>query len=849
MKMQVIIAALGMSLGSAVAEAGESIAAAPEASLAMSDAGRGERIGLLSLHVGEIRTAELENWLEKAASTRFLDGHRYLVQLDGPITPARRAACERAGVELQEYLPHFAYVARLAGRTVADVAALDFVIWVGEWASEWKIADDFGTASFQNPEREQLAAAGWVTIRVTFFQGVGEDEARRVVAGVHEDAVVHGASTVAGNAIVAATLPTAAAIELVSEPLVQFLEEASETSFRSSGVRWLVQTSVPGGTPFYDRGLHGEDEVIGLLDGAVDSTHCSFYDTAPFGPSHRKILAYNGPLGSSPHGTHTAGVAAGDAGSLNDTRGVAYNSKLVLGPVPDYEEVSVYDSFAQHHAQGARIHSNSWGVTYISTYDGTCRGIDAFSFDYETSLVLFAASDLHIVTNPENAKNTLAVGASMAYPNEELHCTGGAGPTSDGRRKPDMLAPGCRTAAADSTTSCGTVASTGTSAATAALSGMAAIVRQYYTTGHYPTGAPRIDDRMVPSGALVKATLVNSGQDMSGPAGYPSNQEGWGRVDGDEACYFAGDDRRLVVLDDAFRNEGMETGDYRDYFVHVYDSSQSLRITLVWTDAPASAATGHGTAAVNDLDLAVYAPDGTGYIGNVFQNGQSVAGGWWDYDNNVEQVHLFVPAPGTYRVRVNAPAVNFGPQGYALVATGGVTLGGSWIDVCGTGATSSGCGPREEFLLVNGTTGGFDRTLFVDLNDPLEFDLAEASSEVNDGVDSPACIYLWMTEPIAIDVVQLPKRLGTMCFGPKFLASYAPSLTFNAIGRPNKLGQHDAPVPKPFLPDNGQFLPFYTLHQGLGYSATMTLQGLVPDRCSIGNVPYSVTNAVMVRVY
>ena len=53
-----------------------------------------------------------------------------------------------------------------------------------------------------------------------------------------------------------------------------------------------------------------------------------------------------------------------------------------------------------------------------------------------------------------------------------------------------------------------------------AVTGCAALVRQYYEEGFYPTGSASPADALVPTGALVKATLLNGTIDMRplGPA-------------------------------------------------------------------------------------------------------------------------------------------------------------------------------------------------------------------------------------------------------------------------------------------------------------------------------------------
>jgi hypothetical protein len=205
--------------------------------------------------------------------------------------------------------------------------------------------------------------------------------------------------------------------------------------------------------------------------------------------------------------------------------------------------------------------------------------------------------------------------------------------------------------------------------ASPAVAGTGMLVRQYFTDGYYPTGVANPSDGFTPSGALVKAVLLNSAVDMTGIAGYPSNQEGWGRVLAHNSLWFPGDARTLVISD-VRNSDGLVTGATSHVPLAVNTSSQTLRVTLTWMDPPATA--GASFAAINDLDLEVVAPDGTMYKGNVFASGHSAAGGARDDRNNVEQVLVTLPDPGVWSVNINATAVNVGFQGYAIVMTGDV---------------------------------------------------------------------------------------------------------------------------------------------------------------------------------
>jgi hypothetical protein len=211
-----------------------------------------------------------------------------------------------------------------------------------------------------------------------------------------------------------------------------------------------------------------------------------------------------------------------------------------------------------------------------------------------------------------------------------------------------------------------------------AIAGCAALTRQYFEDGYYPSGVPTFDDGFSPSGPLVKAMLLNSAVDMTGISGFPSNQEGWGRALIDNSLFFAGDDQRLVIRDN--RNAGpnaMSTNDVDQFVVSSDDVSVPMKVTLVWHDAPSTP--NSSFTPVNNLDLEVVLPSGQTIYGNNIVNGQSTFATTTDDLNNVEMVMLSAPLDGDYTVRVRGTAVNQGPQGYALVITGAV---GETADPC-----------------------------------------------------------------------------------------------------------------------------------------------------------------------
>ncbi len=624
---------------------------------------------VLALRTGEVDPSTLPNLLD-AADTRIAAGEHFVIQLDGPMTAARRAALEQMGLTIGDYLPENAFIVRGGESAPASLVSAGFVRWAGRYRPEWRLDPQMGRLTPQTPERQALAAAGKLVLSVYLFAGA--DVASAAADLAETGAELSAVDLIGDQPVLNVVLPASELSALANLSAVQFVEEYPEFTLRNNSNRWIVQSNVTNVTPLYDHGLHGEGQILGHIDGRIGSNHCSFADpNHPIGPEHRKIVAYNASSGYDLHGTHTAGTAVGDGGTDSNTRGVAYLARLAHNTIPSFSETQMFSRLTLHYSQGATVHTNSWGNDGTVAYDGLCRAIDNFSWLYDDNLVAFAVTNLSSLKNPENAKNCLAVGASQDTPSQNNHCSGGVGPTADGRRKPEIYAPGCGTNSSSGSTGCSTSSLTGTSMACPAVVGTGLLVRQYFTDGYYPSGLATPADGFVPSGALIKAVLINSSVDMTGISGYPSNLEGWGRVLADNALYFPGDARRLIVFD--VRNStdaALTTGENATYTVEVTESTQQLRVTLAWHDYPG--AVNSGNPVVNNLDLVVQSPSGTVYKGNVFSGGVSVPGGTSDPKNNLEQVHLNNPELGEWTLTISATAVNNGQQGYALVATGGL---------------------------------------------------------------------------------------------------------------------------------------------------------------------------------
>jgi len=600
----------------------------------------------------------------------------YIVQFKSGIRESDKVELQRRNLDSLGYLPENAYILRLDGALKSELLKWDRVAWIGRFEPGYKLSPDLGRRSYTSAERREMASRGVLQFGVTLHDGADRAEALQAAARAGFQIIEVSQMGPRWGILVQGKLAVAEA--LAHCETVAFIEEAADASLRNDVTAWVAQTNQSGNTSVWNHGLHGENMIVGHMDGAPNINHDMFRDpvnNTP-GPNHRKVVFYSGS-GSNSHGTHTAGSLCGDQQPITGStfrNGHAYKARFAFSPIPS--TVGLYASLTDHYNVGARAHSNSWGDDDTTAYTQWCQAIDQYSWDREDAAVVFAATNLSALKTPENAKNVLAVGNTQQQPNQNSPSTGGVGPTFDGRRKPEIWAPGTGIFSASSTNPSGYVSMTGTSMACPAITGYCALVRQYYMEGrNIPTSSRSGARRPIPSGALVRATIMNGGVDMTGMTGYPGPREGWGRLLLENSLWFEGDVRKIVNFD--LRNaSGLLAGETRDYQFQVTGSSEQLKITMTFTDWPAAVSASAANVRVNDMDLEVTTPSGTLYRGNVINTSQglSTPGGSPDTINTTEMVILNTPEVGLWTIRLRATAVNMGGrQGAAIVATGDVS--------------------------------------------------------------------------------------------------------------------------------------------------------------------------------
>lgn len=651
-------------------------------------------------------------------------GRYFVVQFKSVITLQDRQNLQTLGAEILRYVPDDALVIRSSLRIARTIAISSPAVQVVlPFAANWKVSNEFSPSSIFNAKTTHQVLirlfpgedSRSVASKIVALGARIDDASGRSVVATLTQAMIDNVAAFDGVEWIQMN-PEIRPFHVTGDDFSGLATTVSgdykDLTGYESGTRLMNFDAA------WKRGLTGKGQTVGMADtgldrGDVKTIHSDFTGRVPQGFIFGLFSkSWDDPMG---HGTHVAGSVLG-SGSISGglLKGGAYDAALIPEGMwsPMLNNLSVPsklgDLFLKAYGVGARIHTNSWGSpANLGVYDAFAQQVDEFMSSHPDMLVVFAAGNSGVdadkdgridpgsVSSPGTAKNVLTVGASKNYVFNggiqkkliELkigkenwgveplassmlseNASGLApfssrGPTSDGRLKPEIVAPGTnilstRSKHPNAETLWGVyndeyVWSGGTSMATPLTAGAVAVVRQYL-----------VENRNIsnPSAALMKGVLMHSAKDLFpgqfGSVGKergqelltrrPNSDEGYGLVDLDRATDLA----KAVLVDE---RAGLGAGETHTYPVHITGANSKLVATLVYTDAPAAA--GAAKALVNDLDLMVV--DSSGKVTTLN-----------DHTNNAEMLELQVPA-GDYEIRVkgmNVPqGMAAGKQAYALI--------------------------------------------------------------------------------------------------------------------------------------------------------------------------------------
>jgi hypothetical protein len=633
----------------------------------------------------------LELRLSPAALEKYKkEAGYYLVQLHrSPDAETSTQLKAHLGVKLQDYVPELSYVEKLTPSAVAAAKADPRIRSVIPYEPAFKLSPHIGTFVPRTAERK---AAPGLLLTAFLFPDADVDAVSRSIASVGgtgmqalDDRRLKG-----GTARIQFSLPSDSGLpEMARIEGIRWIEEVGEIIEDNSDAAATTQSGHVHTPSIWNRGLHGKGEIVGIIEssGILDINHCFFRDRHhAIGKNHRKVVALPHSTAKG-HPTFTAGIIAGDDidnPGAHRHRGGAWESRLAVGKWNSHHyKRSLHDVLMDAAKANAFIHSNSWHYNVnegsAATYNQTAFDVDTFAWENQDHLVLGSVGNRKVTPPkkpegqgaPGTAKNAIAIGA--AYTDPDKYGDGNRGPTAEGRRKPDVMAPGCSIQSAlvgprgRKTCRTGHRSDCATSYATPQAAAAAALVRQYFREGWYPSGIRVPQNSMIPSGALMKAMLINSAVRMYGVDGYPNDIAGWGVIRLQNVLLFDSAAHNLKVEDN---RTGISTDQTHPYELVVANAgkTEQLKVVLVWTDPPPRPGT--SPKLINDLNLAVVSPDGSRtFLGNFFHGGASTTGGSADRVNNVEVVLVNNPAAGKWTVSVVGNAVKLGPQPYALVMT------------------------------------------------------------------------------------------------------------------------------------------------------------------------------------
>jgi subtilisin family serine protease len=488
-----------------------------------------------------------------------------------------------------------------------------------------------------------------VLLSFNYFENFGQNQIYSVLAKYNSIDIIKQYKF--GN-IIDISIPISDIESFTSENIVKWIDVVAPPSVKDDVLgRSLHRSSnLDTGNP-NGRQYTGEGVGVMVRDDGMVGPHIDFQGRL------NNISTTND---GGTHGDGVAGIMAG-AGNLNPlNKGMASGSDVyVVDYVSNFLDTSTVDKIISGEVQ---ITNSSFSNGCNTGYTQVANTVDQQTNTYPQLLHVFSAGNSgtedcgygagagwgNITGGHKIGKNVIAT--ANVFSAGGLVNSSSRGPSTDGRIKPDITAHGQGQISTDENNSYLTFG--GTSGAAPGIAGVAAQLYQAYSD---------LNNGTLPESALIKAALMNTANDY-GHKG-PDFSYGWGIVNGLRAA--------MLLENGHFLDNSISQSEDLSHNITIPSNTKKVKIMLYWSDKEGSP--GASPALVNDLDLSVQDPLGNTnlpYLLDPTPNASNLdtpATNGFDRLNNVEQVEIDDPVPGTYNINVSGFNIPFGPQKYYIV--------------------------------------------------------------------------------------------------------------------------------------------------------------------------------------
>lgn len=353
-------------------------------------------------------------------------------------------------------------------------------------------------------------------------------------------------------------------------------------------------------------------------------------------------------IGKTPttHATIMATLALGNGNSFIRGLGAAPKAKLAYS---DFANL-MPDLAADLNKLQIKVQNHSYGTDIDNDYGMEAAAYDKQIFESDTLIHVFSAgnkgtstpsvgvyqgmtSRANLTGNFKQAKNLLVIGGiNRENISENLSSKG---PAYDGRVKPELVALG----------------EDGTSGSAAITSGSITLLEQFYQQKY----------KKAPSASLIRATVINSADDLGTPQ--VDFVYGYGKLNVAQSLKTLDENR--VSLYEVAKNQDLLIP------LTIPANVAEVKLTMTWNDPPAIV--NAAQSLVNGLDLSLENPAGNltlpwglssfPHLDSLSKPAVRKA----DLINNVQQVTLDNPAAGAYNIHVKGNRIAQGNnQRFAL---------------------------------------------------------------------------------------------------------------------------------------------------------------------------------------